>query len=316
MRSGTNEIVFGILLCLLVPVVVQAQPDEIVPWDPADHLRAHWKSVSLRAQLYNPAEQPDRATSTERSLSVAGGIDILDPNGLIGVSTTSRRAMVFDQNGDEIYSTPGSRSHIRIYHAPRTRPMLGLTGGITYDVAEYFSVSVPMDPNLGFPSELSRLEYSLGVLIADVTDVIDIPFAPSQEWIELVPGLRILIAEASTEEGRYEYRAEFEYDPNLVSYGSGLSLFLYGDETVPPVVVTDIEVLDANGVSVRDRSAGGAFSGVSTSRGSGDLITGTTTVRGSCSACGEAAIIRYTLAIAAYEREVELVFEDIPVPTF
>ena len=317
MRSGTTNKLFVVVFCLFTAMAVQAQPDDAtVPWDPADHLTAHWNYVSLTARLYNPVEQPDRAADTERSLTVSGEIDIFDPNGLVALSTSWPRTAVFDANDNEIYSTPDDYPRFRSYRALRTRPMLGGTSGITFGLGEHLSVSVPMDPNLGYPSLLSRIEYSVGALIAETSETIDVPFAASEDWMELVPGLQIFIEEASVESGRYGYRIKFEYDPNQVSYGSGLSLHIRADDIIPPMVLTGVEILDANGVSVRDRSSGGSFSGGSGSSGSGGLMTGTTTASGSCTACGEAAIIRHTFAVAPYEQDIQFVLEDIPVPDF
>ncbi len=314
MRSGTNNKWLAVVLCLFTAAAVQAQP-EAVPWDPNEHLAAHWNSVSLTSRLYNPAEQPDQQTSIDRSLSVSGEIDILDVTGLIGLATMPAQAAVFDQDGNEIYRTPSEYSRFRFYRPPRTRPTLG-EGGIVFDLwSEHFGLTIPIDPNVGYPSQLSRIEYSIGVLVAEATETVDVPFATGVEWIELVPGLRILIEEASTSDGVYRYRTQFEYDPNLVSYNSGLT-FRLGDENVPPMALISVEVLDANGVSVTERSSGGAFTGGSSSSSSGGLVTGTSTMTGNCSACGEAAIIRYNFAAGLYDQEVLFILENIPVPTF
>jgi hypothetical protein len=47
---------------------------------------------------------------------------------------------------------------------------------------------------------------------------------------------------------------------------------------------------------------------------SGDERTLCWTVQGSCSSCGQAATIRYTIASAPYEREVRLEMRNIAVP--
>jgi hypothetical protein len=85
----------------------------------------------------------------------------------------------------------------------------------------------------------------------------------------------------------------------------------------PAAMMLEMEVLNAAGESVRELSQSGGFS--SSSRGhssEGGLMTATVRGSGSCSACGDAAIIRHTFALAPYEREARLVLEDVPVPGF
>jgi hypothetical protein len=267
------------------------------------------------ARLYNPDEEPLADRDVERTLSVQGEIEVLDPAGLVGISRMWTRTTVLDQDGNLIYSTPGTLPRSRSYRAPRESLTSSWIDSVVLPATEHFSVSIPLDPNLGYPSRLSRLEHSMGVLIADESRVVDIPFTATDEWIDVVPGLRLLVEKATADGTKYEYRAKFEYDPNQVSYSGGSYVHLRGDETVPPMVVTDIEVVDAYGVPVRDISNGGSFVSSTSGGGGDDLMTGTTIGSGNCSACGQAATIRYTFAVAAYEREVQFVFEDIPVPS-
>ena len=54
------------------------------PWIVADHLVPGWRSMALTTRYYNPEDPASAEKVPQRSLSVAGRIDVIDPNGLIG----------------------------------------------------------------------------------------------------------------------------------------------------------------------------------------------------------------------------------------
>jgi len=100
-----------------------------------------------------------------------------------------------------------------------------------------------------------------------------------------------------------------------VDYLIGGSIHLWGDDALPTAALVKMDVLNAAGESIRDLG-GGDFSSSSSSVQSGGQWTYTESGNGTCSACGTAATIRYTLACNMYEREVRFVLQDIPMPSF
>jgi hypothetical protein len=309
-----NLLVVVVSVCALATGAL-AQGDVNDLWDPAAHFEPFWESVEVSARVYNPAESSESDPNTQRQLTISAGARILDKTGLIGVNTSPGDVVAVDQDGTEIYDAEDGLSGSRWYrYVENIRRMVGPSEWAD----EFgFSLSVPMDPDRGYPESLSRVEWTMGALVADAFEVVDVPFEPNEAWIELMPGLEIMVAEASVEEGRYSYRIEAIYDPNVVEYRAGSTWHFWADEAPAAAMLLETEILNADGESVHELSQSGSFSGGGSSHSSEDgLRVATLRGSGSCSACGYAAIIRHTFALAPYEREARFVLEDIPVPGF
>ena len=316
MQRGILETLLRLVLgtCTLCGVAF-AQGDPNALWDPAEHFLPYWESVELEARIYNPAARPDEDPNTQRQLRVQGAVEMIDYAHLLGVSTQMRGVVVLDQDEAEIYNTQGQDPPMRWY---RETEDVKSSAGFGERADEFnFSVSIPMDPSKGYPTSLSRIQWSVGALVAETFEVVDVPFEPNEEWIELVPGLEILLEEASVEQGRYAYKIQAIYDPDSIDYSSGSSWHFRNDDAPPATMLIDMDMLNAAGQSVHDLSASGASGGSSSGRGTSDgLMEVTSTGSGSCSACGDVTTIRYTFALAPYEVEARLALEDVPVPGF
>jgi len=167
------------------------------------------------------------------------------------------------------------------------------------------------------------VEWSMNVLLSDAFETIDIPFAAMEGWIELTPGLEILVEHAAVEDGRYDYRMQARFDPNEIVYPDYRPRTARGQkkgyswpgQTPPKAIVVGIDVLDAEGNSVHYQgSAGGHTTIVTGTNDSGGQLLATRTEIGVCSACGEAAFIRHTIAHEPYEQTVRLAMEDVLMP--
>jgi hypothetical protein len=309
-----NLLVVVVCVCVAATGALgQGDADDL--WDPTEHFAPFWESVSLSAQVYNPAERPEEDPNTQRQLTISAGARILDKTGLIGINTSAGDVVVVDQDGTEIYRSEEDVLGSRFYRPiERIGHIIG-PGEWSDDFRS--SLSVPIDADQVYPESLSRVEWTVGALVADAFEVVDVPFEPNETWIELMPGLEIMVAQASVEEGRYSYSIEAIYDPNVAEYRATNTWHFWRDEVPPAAMLLEMAVLNADGESVRDLSQSGSFSGGSSARSSeGGLMTATVRGSGSCSACGDAAIIRHTFALAPYEREARFVLEDVPVPGF
>ena len=316
MCKGICHHLFVVVLCLCaLSAAAWAQEDVNEPWDPAEHFVPYWESVELEARLYNPARKPEADPNTQRRLSIQGAVEILDYDHLIGVNDRVQDLVVLDQDGAEIYSTVGDLPGSRWYRSVEDVRRLA---GFFQRADEFrFGASIPMDPNRGYPTSLSRIEWSTGALIAETFAVVDVPFEPNETWIELVPGLEILVEEASVEEGKYAYKIQAIYDRDLISYSVGPTWHFWREEVPPATLLLKMDMLNAAGQSVRDLSSSGGFGSGTSAHGTGDgLMEATSTGHGSCSACGNVTTIRYTFALEPYEQAARFVLEDIPVPSF
>jgi hypothetical protein len=173
---------------------------------------------------------------------------------------------------------------------------------------------------------LSRLEWSMAALLSDAFEAVDIPFAATDDWIELVPGLEVLVEEASVSEGRYTYRMKIRYERSRVSYldardrPSGFigrasdAPYSWPSDAFPEMIVTAIDVVDAEGNSVW-----GGSGSMGTGRGFddfGDQRIVTQHGVGFCPTCDQAAFIRHIIAFEPYRRHLQFVLEDVLVPGF
>ena len=315
MRSGVCNHLFVVVLsvCTLT-TVLWAQGDANAPWDLAEHFVPYWESVELEARLYNPARDPEADPNGLRQLTVQGGLELFDYENLIGIDRMERGVVALDQDGQEIYRTddpfPG-----RSYQATEDALRLAAFTGSANEFR--LSVSMPLEANQGYPSSIGRLEWSLNALIAETFTTVDIPFEAGEDWVEVVPGLEVLVAQASATEGSYIYKIQAIYDPNLASYGTGGHWHFWSDEELPAVLMMDMQMLNAAGQSVRDQGTSGGFGGGTSSHSTEEgLIEATSNGYGRCNACGDVTTIRYTFALEPYEQEARFVLENIPVPSF
>jgi hypothetical protein len=305
-------------------------PDVNAPWDPAEHLAAGWRSMTLSTQLWNAAAPERSHMPPVRSLSFAGRIDVIDPNGLIGLSEVATDALAFDEAGKQLATVRVSEDPPS-YQPLQYGAMMRVPGGEWEVIVEpgNFSLDLLMEPNAPFPVVLSRLEWSTAVLLSDHFEVIDIPFAPTDGWIELTPGLEILVEQAVAEEENYRYQMKARYNRSHVSYldarprTSGQPVrghavpYSWPSGAFPEMIVTAVEVTDAAGDLVWHEEITSMFAmdaGI-TWQDSGVQRVASCYSHGLCSACGTAAFIRHVIAFKPYHRDVRFVLENVPVPS-
>jgi hypothetical protein len=333
MRSGVSFILIGVVLCACaaaaeqpaqfspgdILIAANGDPNEGVPpagsdpnktWDPAAHLATDWEyiSVSMTSQVYNPAVRPDATVQGPQwSMSLASIIDIVDSNGLIGWAQNPSSVKAYDQNGQVIVNSTTDSPFVRWYQQPRSWSLPdSFPSSMRLDRV---SLNLAVEPNVDYPDVLSKVEWAMNVLVADEIKAVDVPFQPGETWVELTPGLEILVEQATVEEGKYQYRIQVKYDNTKVDYLLSGSISLWRDEALPPAAVLKMEVLNAEGQSLQGGSSGSYH-------GSNGLMTGTASGSGSCATCGTATTIRYTLAFDLYEQEATFVLTDVPVPEF
>ena len=321
----------GVLICLIVVVScataalppAQISPGDILivsagdpnfpiggdpnfTWDVPLHLTADWEyvTVSMSSQVYNPAVRPDaQATGPQWSLSVVSTVNIIDRNGLIAWSSSPTWAKAYDQDGQMVAETSRGSAFARSYQQPYS--------WTSSRIGDWFHLSFPVDPNVAYPTMFSKVEWGMNVLLVQETKTVDLPFEPNGTWVELTPGFEVMVEEATVEEGRYQYKIKVQYDTAKVDYLGGGSISLWGEETIPPAVVLSVKALNAVGQPVTD-SSGGGFG----ASGSNNQMVGTISSSASCSTCGDAKTIQFTLGFNLYEQEVSFTLTDIPVPAF
>lgn len=312
MRKGicVNQCV--VVFCLgLLATVALAQDDA----DPAARFRPFWESVKVAAAVYNADEVPDAEAGNERQLIVEGAVEILDEVGLIGIDREPRDLVVLGPDGAEVYVEPARSFDTRWYYpVEKVKRQVGFNERADEFV---FSHTVPLEADQAYPASLSRVEWTRCILVADSIFTVEIPFAVDETWVELVPGLEIMVEEATSGEGRYDYSIEFICDPALAQYNSGGFRFFRNDETAPPNMMIDMALLDVEGVVMPpEGESSSTHNRVKGSSNDEGVLVGTASGYGICESCGNVATIRFTFAVNAVQQDVRLVLENVPVPGF
>jgi hypothetical protein len=291
------------------------------PWNPGEHLLTTWESISTvrTHRIYNPALQPPREPEGPGwLLSLAGQIDIVNADGLIGFSTTPEAILALDQNARLVFSELTDSQRDRRYQAPRylMKPVRNDESSSEVErVAEIqpylFSVNVPVDPGTTYPQLLGTLEWSMHALVADQFTTVDIPLQAGVTQVEPVSGLEIRVEQAIVENMRWEYSLWAEHGSSEVSQILTGMLDRPAGQTPPGVIVVNMEVLDAEGRPIR-----GVIGGTGVGAGGPDSRT-TLFLYGMAYGppCAAAATVRCTIAPNAYTRHIRFILENVPVPS-
>lgn len=292
----------------------QADPTNV--WVPAENVVATWESLTAMSKLYNPAAQHAGA-ATERSLSLSARVDVIDVNGLIGFDSTERGILVLDEKPRVFHSKAPPERYCHFYWPLRYIKKMPTPGQWVSELQPYhFTVDMPIDPNRPYPLVLSRVEWSMYALVNTQTKTVDVPFSPAADWVTLAPGLEIKVEQATAEPGKYQYRLATQYSRSKVLWGAtGAAVSIWTHEPTPEVIVTALDILDAQSKSVKEGSGGsGSSGGGSSSGGAGDLMTGTTSGSGSFSSGAIATTFRFTLALKPQQQQLRFILESVPVP--
>ncbi len=332
MRSGTIKtllvvVAFGIML----PAGLWAQEAPNTPWDPNTHLAPYPQGLA-QARHFDYSGDPELpwAPSSRVTLELSGAVDVIDPNGLIGLSPDIMGVQVRDELGQPVYVRSDRNLSREISYRPVTYSGTtwvhpdGTDEKIWSIIPYEFAIKMVMDAAFEYPLMLSRVQWSVHALLSDEIEVVDLPFAVSEDWAELAPGLDIVIEEVSIAENQYEHRSSIVLDPNRIAYprkaslhydsDEGLAGHIWPAEGLPETIVVEIDVLDADGLSIQNH--GGDSRILTISRG-GDYAEGRMSqiITSSGSGRDAAAFIRYVIARNPYKQKVQLTMKDIPVPS-
>jgi len=294
---------------------LQTEPTNV--WVPAENIVARWESLTAQSKCYNPLG-PGGAKASERSLSLSARVDVVDVSGLIGFDSTARGTLILDEKLRAVYSKAVPERYCHFYWPLRyTRTMSA--GQWVSELQPYrLTVEMPLDPNRPYPLVLSRVEWSMYALVNTETKTVDVPFSPTADWLTLAPGVEVKVEQATAEPGRYQYRLATRYNRNKVLWApSGAAISIWTHEPTPEVIVTALDILDAQGKSVRDATGSGASGGGAGAGGVGigsAPDAGTASGMGSHSTSVTATTFRFTLALKPRQQQLRFILENVPVP--
>lgn len=289
-------------------------------WDATDRFAFVWDSVEVSAQRFSLTYTGRRDLyECERALAVTGKIHVLDAHGLIGMQVGDPDILrVIDSEGSSVAWTPLPWRPLRQYQElkyertipqdPLAKPELVLQ---PYDV----TVSICIDPNQEPVSALSAFQWCAYALYAEDTIEADVPFAASEDWREVLPGVEIRVTKATVECCDYTYWTEVRHTDGIVrAFGALLS----PDEPPADCLVMETLLLDTEGnpvVATEDPRVSPAIwsqrvesTSWNTAKCGGRLLTFSTQA--------EIAGIRHMIVVGPYEVSIPFDLRNLPIPSF
>jgi hypothetical protein len=305
----------ALLVLISVGVAVEPEVSEVViepndpAWGPSDSFVPAWKEVELSTRLSNPDEVSGATElNSTQSLQISFNMYKGDLRNIIsdtGFLRASSAQAVDEQNN--AYTMEGRAPSLRIDTTP--------SPSFFADRPANLSLNFDMDPNVGYPTWFDQIDFTVEALFTRAIRTVKIPFEASDEWIEILPGYRVQVEEATVEDETYSYRLNTRSDSPESRPTS--SLFRLGrDEDIsnamPKYMDMGLTFLNADGADVISISQGSSRS----SSGSGSDTEYVMSGKGSCSACGGVTTIQFEFAVDPYIAQMFYQLNNIPVPTF
>lgn len=285
----------------------------------SDRFAFVWDSVEVSAQVFSPSYTgPRNLHECARSLTVVGEVHVLDSNDLVGMQVVDPDVLqAVDSDGNDVSWAPLPSRPLRQYQQlkyewpdPRDpseplRPVLQ-----PYDV----SVSFCLDPTQELPSALSLFQWSAQAVYAEEVIEVDVPFAKTDDWLQVAPGVQIKVTKATIECCDYTYWTEVKHPDGIVRAFDGR---FSPAEPIADYLVVRTLLLDADGNPIRatqdDRVTRAIWSqrfestSWNTAKCAGWLLTFTTEA--------EVASIRHIIVVRPCEVEIPFTSTNLPCPS-
>lgn len=223
---------------------------------------------------------------------------------------------VVNGDGSDVRWTPLPARPIRQYQdleyawgvpqPPAPRPQLVLQ---PYDVSVFFCVDLSQD----LSSSLSLFQWCAYAMYAEDVIEVDVPFAPSDDWLEVMPGVEIQVTKATVECCDYTYWTKVRHAGGTVQAFDAL---LSPAEPIADYLVMETSLLGAEGQPISatedDRVSPAIWSGHVDS-----TLWDTAKCGGSLNVFftqAEITAIRHVIVIHPYEVKVPFTLTDLPLP--
>lgn len=256
--------------------------------DYSSNFVALWDTVDLSVTLCNALEGLEGSTlMQDRTLSITGIVDVLDDEHAVGISTDNMKiTSVLNENQTAIKCVPPliARS-VPTYHR--------------LSAPEPFAIRLNLDHNETWPLGLSTVECEIVALYARGYESFDVPFALSDQWIALKPGIRVWVEQAQCDGIDYGYILRISYE------GTDPTEFATSRYTnhLPDDMVIQIQLLDAQGTLVPESETG-------------SFRIDNTNIRIGKGPGAEVQTLRFKLATNLHNETITMLLTDLPVPTF
>ncbi len=256
--------------------------------DLSDNFVALWDTVDFSVTLSNAHQGPEDLTmQMSRALTISGVVDVLDSQNVMGISTNNMKIVrALDESECPIQCAgPLTAQTIPTYQ--------------TFTGPAPFTIRLNLDQNEAWPLGLNTVECRVVALYAQNYEFFDIPFALSEQWIVLKPGISARVEQAQCDGIEYRYILRIRYE------GTDPTRFDTSRYTshLPHDMVMGIQLLNAQGVPVPESETG-------------SLQIDNTSIRTGRGLGAEVQILRLKLAINPYNETITLLLTDLLVPVF
>jgi hypothetical protein len=246
-----------------------------------------WDTIGLSVTLSQAQDGLDGLMGQPaHALCITGVIDVLDSEYVMGISTNNMKTTrVLNESKQGVQCNSSFNARIaRTYQALRG--------------PEPFTVQLNLDPAETWPLELSSLECEVHAMYAQGHEMFEIPFAASDQWIELKPGISVWVDQAQGDGIDYSYLLRIRYE------GADPTLFdAYRYVThLPDDMVMGIQLLDPEGVPVAESDVD-------------SIRIGNLNIRTGEGTGADVQTLQFKLATEPHEEKITLVLTDLPVPT-
>jgi hypothetical protein len=292
------------LVLTVVGIVPAAGNERTVPdanWaEPNDAklFSATWTSATLSFVLYNPDVNPTMAANgPTRTLVLSGRVDVESNAKLFGLFYVEADLKAVTETGRLLTGSDQS---------PYGRHYTSFSNPNSY---QYVSLDFAMDPNLGYPLVLKEVSWVTYALMYQQEQWMDIPFQVTGQWIQIAPGIKVQLTQATAHDGvyRYELKGQYEGPVNPFIPIPAISSF----ESLPWQVVDNAQLLNDKGVATKLSASGESIHWSASGSGGNATCSG----YGECSTCGDVKTMRFRIISGLYEIKLPFVLTDVPVPT-
>lgn len=254
------------------------------PTTPSDNFVAVWDTIGLSATLCQGQDGP--TTQPVQALCITGVIDVVDRQHVMGLSTnTLKVTKLLDESRRTLSCTSSFQARTaRTFHA--------------FKGPEPFTVQLNLDPEEIRPLGLSQVECQIHALYAQDHEMFEIPFAVSDQWIELKSGISARVDQAQCNGIDYSYLLRIKYDdtdPALFSANRHLT-------RLPDDMVMEIQLLDAKGALIPESDTH-------------SIRIDNVNIRTGTGSSTEVQALQFRLATEPREEKITLVLTDLPVPS-
>jgi hypothetical protein len=256
------------------------------PTTPSDNFVTVWDSIGLSATLSQTPEQEGPMEAPVHALGISAVIDVLDRQYVMGLSTnTLKVTKVLDETRRTLPCTSTFQARTeRTFHA--------------FKGPEPLAIQLNLDPGEVWPLGLSHVECQIHALYARDHEMFEIPFAASDQWIELKSGISVRVDQALCNGVDYGYLLRVRYDdddPAKFSAGRYAT-------RLPDDMVMAIQLLDAEGTLIPESNMN-------------SMRIDNVNIRTGKGSSAEVQAIQFKLATEPREEKITLVLTDLPVPS-